>query len=73
MIYWTILVIVYGAGPLEGNVTMIPFISEEACGEFLADNYQPQFLDSSIVVQRVQCKASDTPSGSITPKKKELP
>lgn len=69
MTYWTILIIVYG-GAFEGYQSAIPFISAEACGEFLSKEYPPSFLDPSIPVHRATCKSTDIPSSSPKPQKR---
>jgi hypothetical protein len=57
MHFWTIMLIVYGPGPLEGNVSKLPFPSEESCGAHLIPMID--MLGSQANISFAQCVRSD--------------
>lgn len=57
MIYWTLLVIHFGA-PFEGYQSALPYPSPKACGEAIV-----QWQDQPMV----RCVVLDIPSSSIRP------
>lgn len=66
MTFWTILIITYGAGILDGRVSYIAMPSPEACAvhmEQVFETLYPEFPDLMI-----QCHETETPSSSMRPK-----
>lgn len=66
MKFWTILLITYGAGTFDGEVSAIPFPDEQRCGDAIEPLYDllyEQFPDLMI-----QCIQTDVASSMTRPK-----
>ena len=66
MIYWTFLVIVFGAGPFEDSVSIIPFPNARECGDAMP--VLEEFLRANHPDVSLHCMQSELASGSIRPK-----
>lgn len=65
MNFWTILIITYGAGMLDGSVSYVALPSQDACEmymEQLFETLSPEFPDLMI-----QCQETETPSDFVRP------
>lgn len=65
MKFWFILAVIYGSGPFEGEVSAIPFATEEQCADAIEPIYDLLYEDNPDVV--VQCVPTNMLSGSIRP------
>lgn len=65
MKFWTILLITYGAGTFDGEVSAIPFPDEDRCGDAIEPLYD--LLTDQFPDLMIQCVETTTPSTSIRP------
>jgi len=65
MKYWFILAIIYGEGPFQGEVSAIPFATEEQCADAIEPMFDLLVMDNPNVI--VQCVPTRMVSASIRP------
>jgi len=63
--FWTILLITYGSGTFEGEVSAIPFPDEQRCGDAIEPLYD--LLTDQLPDLMIQCIQTDVLSGTIRP------
>lgn len=68
MKFWTILLITYGMAEFEGEISPIPFVAMENCGDAMETLYDLMAEADPDVM--VQCIETALPSGSVRPMKR---
>ena len=68
MTYWTLLVIVYGVGPMDAFASTIPYPTMQACGDAMV-LIEPTLLDNFPDLS-LHCMESNVPYSSIRPKQR---
>jgi hypothetical protein len=64
--FWTIMVITFGAGPLDGTVTGLPYKNSQECGDHI-EVMQTQMEAQGLIVAMIQCKQINRISTSPRP------